>query len=47
VALRPDGTFTLRFALPDGDLDLEVRATSADKIETLGMTHQVQKRTRR
>ena len=47
VALRPDGTFTLRFALPDGDLDLEVKATSADQAETLGMTHQVKKGTRR
>jgi hypothetical protein len=47
VALRPDGTFTLRFALPDGDLDLEVKATSADKQEALGMTHQVKKGTKR
>ena len=47
VALRPDGTFTLRFALPDGDLDLEVKATSADQAEALGMTHQVKKGTLR
>jgi len=47
VALRPDGTFTLRFALPDGDLDLEVKATRADKLETLGMAHQVKKGTLR
>jgi hypothetical protein len=33
VKLRPDGTFTLRFALPDGKLDLESHAYSADGME--------------
>jgi hypothetical protein len=30
VELRPDGTFTLRFALPDGEFFLEAVATSSD-----------------
>lgn len=30
VALRPDGTFSLRFALPDGDYQLSAVATAAD-----------------
>lgn len=30
VKLRPDGTFTLRFALPDGEQVLPVRAVNAD-----------------
>ena len=30
IQLRRDGTFSFRFALPDGDYDLPVRATSAD-----------------
>jgi hypothetical protein len=34
IQLRPDGTFSFRFALPDGDYPLPVAATSADKAET-------------
>jgi uncharacterized protein len=30
IKLRPDGTFSYRFALPDGQFPLEVRAVSAD-----------------
>lgn len=30
VALRPDGTFTLRLALPDGEFVIDAQATSAD-----------------
>jgi len=30
IQLRPDGSFSFRFALPDGSYDLPVRATSAD-----------------
>ncbi|MGD1048793.1 MAG: DUF4912 domain-containing protein [Candidatus Krumholzibacteriaceae bacterium] len=33
VKLRPDGTFSLRFALPDGKIDLPVTAVSADGLE--------------
>ena len=34
IKLRPDGTFSFRFALPDGRYDLPVVATSSDKVET-------------
>ncbi len=34
IQLRPDGTFSFRFALPDGEYPLPVTATSADKVET-------------
>jgi hypothetical protein len=30
IKLRPDGTFSFRFALPDGQYDLPVKAESAD-----------------
>jgi hypothetical protein len=30
IELRPDGTFSFRFALPDGNYDLPVQATSAE-----------------
>ena len=30
IRLRPDGSFSYRFALPDGDYDLPAQATSAD-----------------
>jgi hypothetical protein len=33
VALRPDGSFSFRFAFPDGDYGLPVSATSADGVE--------------
>ena len=33
IKLRPDGTFSLRYALPDGKLDLPVTAVSGDEIE--------------
>lgn len=33
IPLRPDGTFTLRFALPDGKIPLGFTAVSNDKIE--------------
>ena len=33
VKLRADGTFSLRFALPDGKIDLPVTAVSADAVE--------------
>jgi len=34
VNLRPDGTFSMRFALPDGKIPLPFTAMSKDKIET-------------
>lgn len=33
IKLREDGTFSLRFALPDGDIPLDFTATSNDKVE--------------
>ena len=33
ISLRPDGTFTLRFALPDGNIPLDFTAVSNDKVE--------------
>jgi hypothetical protein len=42
VTLRPDGTFSARFALPDGTQDIPVTACSADGVEertiSLGVT---------
>lgn len=34
IKLRPDGTFSYRFILPDGDYDLPAHATSADGDDT-------------
>lgn len=34
IALRPDGSFTLRFALPDGDYGLAAEAVSADGADS-------------
>ncbi|MDD4858415.1 MAG: DUF4912 domain-containing protein, partial [Candidatus Krumholzibacteria bacterium] len=33
IKLRPDGTFSMRFALPDGKIDLPAVATSGDGVE--------------
>ncbi len=41
ITLRPDGTFTLRFALPDGKQIIECSATSADEVETRCITPEV------
>lgn len=35
IDLRKDGTFTKRYALPQGDFKYEVKAISEDKIDTL------------
>ena len=45
VQLRPDGTFTMRFALPDGTQVIPVSATSADEVETRWITPQVHRET--
>jgi hypothetical protein len=34
IQLRKDGTFSFRFALPDGNYDLPVQATSADHSDS-------------
>jgi len=45
VTLRPDGTFTLRFALPDGTQDIPVSFTSADEVDTGWVTPEVTRQT--
>ncbi len=47
VPLREDGTFTLRFALPDGTQHIDCAALSADRIETITITPAIDKRTAR
>ena len=46
IQLRPDGTFTLRFALPDGCQRIPVVAQSADGIDTITITPIVTKETK-
>lgn len=36
IRLRPDGTFSYRFALPDGEFTLPVQAVSADRTDRRG-----------
>ncbi|MFA5145422.1 MAG: DUF4912 domain-containing protein [Candidatus Omnitrophota bacterium] len=38
IKLRPDGTFTLRFALPDGKQVIPVKAASCDNVEERTIT---------
>jgi hypothetical protein len=45
ITLRPDGTFSLRFALPDGKQVIPVAATSSDGVETKTITPVVNKKT--
>ncbi len=45
IQLRPDGTFTLRYALPDGIQNIPVVAQSSDGIDTITITPTVQKQT--
>jgi hypothetical protein len=47
VPLRQDGTFTLRFALPDGAQTIDCRATSADRVDSITITPRVTKTTTR
>jgi hypothetical protein len=44
VKLRGDGTFTVRFALPDGTIDIPVTAVSADEIEERTIETKVRKK---
>jgi len=46
IKLRPDGTFTLRYALPDGKQVIPVEGTSNDGIETITITPIVGKETK-
>jgi uncharacterized protein len=45
IRLRPDGTFSYRFALPDGRYALPAVARSADKVETRGAALQFNRST--
>ena len=47
VALRPDGTFTLRFALPDGKLVLDAKALSADGAQEINVSPTVTRKTKK
>jgi hypothetical protein len=47
VKLRPDGTFSLRFALPDGKIDLPVTAASGDGVEVRTIETDVTKKSRK
>lgn len=45
IKLRPDGSFTIRFALPDGTQNIPVTAHSADGVDTITITPIVSKQT--
>jgi hypothetical protein len=45
IRLRPDGTFTLRFALPDGRQVIPVEATSSDGVDRRRITPIVTRKT--
>ena len=45
VQLRPDGTFTARFALPDGKQDIPVTFISPDEIDKVTITPKVMRQT--
>ncbi len=47
IPLRPDGTFTARFDLPDGEQVIPAVAESADGIDTIEITPVVNKKTRK
>ncbi len=46
IKLRPDGTFSLRFALPDGKQVIPVKAISSDEIEERVITPIVSRETK-
>ena len=46
LKLRPDGTFTVRFALPDGVQKIDTTAVSADGVEERTITPTVSRNTR-
>jgi len=43
IKLRPDGTFTLRYALPDGRIPLDFTAISHDQVESRRITTAVER----
>jgi uncharacterized protein len=46
ISLRRDGTFSLRFALPDGRQVIPLKAVSADKVEERTITPTVSRETK-
>ncbi len=46
IQLRPDGTFTLRHTLPDGEILFDFTAISSDKIEERKISTQVNRQTK-
>ncbi|MBI4801293.1 MAG: DUF4912 domain-containing protein [Elusimicrobia bacterium] len=46
VGLNPDGTFSMRFALPDGNMDLPIKAVSRDETDTRQIEIRVTRNTR-
>jgi hypothetical protein len=47
IKLRPDGTFTVRMELPDGEQVIPAVAESADGIDTITITPTVSKKTKK
>ncbi|MFH1312719.1 MAG: DUF4912 domain-containing protein [Candidatus Eisenbacteria bacterium] len=47
IKLRPDGTFTVRMDLPDGEQVIPAVAVSADGIDTITITPTVSKKTKK
>jgi len=45
IKLREDGTFSIRMALPDTNIDIPVKGTSFDKIDEITITPIVKKHT--
>ena len=46
VNLRSDGTFSLRYALPEGNFEFKIVATSPDKKETIKLTPTIKRGTK-
>ena len=46
MKLRGDGSFTMRFALPDGKIEIPVTAVSADRIEERTIETSVDKKSK-
>lgn len=47
IQLRPDGTFTARFALPDGNQEIPVTFVSSDEVDRVTVEPKVSRRTDR
>jgi hypothetical protein len=43
IKLNPDGTFTLRYALPDGEIPFKLMAKSSDGLEQRQITTRVER----